>query len=49
MENFIQNYLKYFVIIALCGVVSKFMSKERNEEKTINSDIITFEIKKMQK
>lgn len=46
MEEFIQNYLKYFIIIAIGGVVSKFMSKDRNEEKTTSSDIIIFEIKK---
>jgi len=46
MEDFIQNYLKYFIIIAIGGIVSKFMSKDRNEEKTTSSDIIIFEIKK---
>ena len=46
MEDFIQNYLKYFIIIAIGGLVSKFMSKERDEEKTISSDVVIFEIKK---
>lgn len=46
MEDFIQNYFKYFIIIAIGGLVSKFMSRDRNEEKTMSSDVVIFEIKK---
>ena len=46
MEDFIQNYFKYFIIIAIGGLVSKFMSKDRNEEQTMSSDVVIFEIKK---
>ena len=46
MEQFIQNFIKYFIIISSGGIVVKFMSKARDEEKKTNSDIIVFEIKK---
>lgn len=46
MEDFIQNYFKYFIIIVAGGIVSKFMSKDRDVEKATSSDVVIFEIKK---
>ena len=41
MENFIFNFIKYFIILSLIGIIKKFMSKSRDEEENItNSDVI---------
>lgn len=47
MENFIFNFIKYFIILSLIGIIKKFMSKSRDEEENItNSDVVVFILKK---